>query len=204
MPALEKSPKGSDYPEDPHNKIHEFTPYSAFCLSLFLFLGKTHFHFSDKLPSIPMNGIPENNPRLNFFRSQIGKGMSNSISPLGRWLGGTLRAVGHGQISVEFTVREEMTNPMGTLHGGTAASMLDEAVGMMVFALGREFAYTSVNLNCDFLSAARLGDVLTANAEVVRAGRTVIHCEGELVTPEGKIVAKCASNLIKTRVKLPE
>ncbi len=150
-----------------------------------------------------MNHTPEPNPRLDFFRSRIDKNLNDSISPLGRWLSGTLRAVDYGQISVEFTVRDEMTNPMGVLHGGTAAAMLDEVVGMMVYTLGREYGYTSVNLNCDFLSAARLGDVLTANAQVVRAGRNIIHCEGQVVTPEGKIVAKCASNLIQTGVKLP-
>lgn len=151
-----------------------------------------------------MNNTPESNPRLDFFRSRINKDLSDSISPLGRWLHGTLRAVDYGQISVEFKVRAEMTNPVGVLHGGAAAAMLDDVVGMMVFTLGREYGYTSVNLNCDFLSAARLGDVLTVNAEVIRAGRNIIHCEGQIVTPAGKIVAKCASNLIQTGVKLPE
>ncbi len=151
-----------------------------------------------------MDATPETNPRLDFFRSQIGQSLSTSISPMGRWLNGTLRAVDIGKISVEFTIREEMTNPMGVLHGGVSAAILDDVVGMMVFTLGREFAYTSVNLNCDFLSAARQGDTLTAHAEVIRAGRTVIHCAGRLVTSEGKIVAKCASNLIQTAMKLPE
>lgn len=150
-----------------------------------------------------MNRPPESNPRLDFFRSLLGKNSNDSISPLGRWLNGTLRAIEYGKISVEFTVRAEMTNPMGILHGGASAAMLDEVVGMMVLTLGREYAYTSVNLNCDFLSAARLGDVLKVNAQVVRAGRNIIHCEGQIVTPEGKTVVKCASNLIQTSVKLP-
>jgi len=150
-----------------------------------------------------MNHPPESNPRLDFFRSLLGQNSNESISPLGRWLNGTLRAIDYGKISVEFTVRAEMTNPMGVLHGGTSAAMLDEVVGMMIFSLGREYAYTSVNLNCDFLSAARLGDVLTVNAQVIRAGRNIIHCEGQIVTAEGKIVAKCASNLIQMGVKLP-
>ncbi len=54
---------------------------------------------------------------------------------------------------------------MGVLHGGSAAAIMDEVVGMMVYALGREYGYTSVNLNCDFLNAARLGDVLTAQCQ---------------------------------------
>lgn len=151
-----------------------------------------------------MHDTAHTNPRLNFFRTQIGNDLSNTISPLGRWLNGIVRAVDYGHISIEFTVREDMTNPMAVLHGGSAAAIMDEVVGMMVFALGREYGYTSVNLNCDFLNAARLGDVLTAHAKVIRAGRNIIHCECELVTEEGKIIAKCTSNLIQTGVKLPE
>ncbi len=150
-----------------------------------------------------MDSASETNPRLDFFRARINDSLSDSISPMGRWLNGTLRAVDYGQMSVEFVVREEMTNPMGVLHGGASAAIMDDVIGMMVFTLGREYGYTSVNLNCDFLSAARLGDVLTANAKVVRAGRNIIHCECQIVTPEGKIVAKSASNLIQTTVKLP-
>ncbi|WP_373515628.1 PaaI family thioesterase, partial [Persicitalea sp.] len=99
-----------------------------------------------------MSENPQSNPRLDFFRARIGQDLSDSISPLGRWLNGTLRAVEYGKISVEFIVREEMTNPMSVLHGGAAAAIMDEVVGMMVFMLGREYGYTSVNLNCDFLS----------------------------------------------------
>lgn len=149
-----------------------------------------------------MHDTAHTNPRLNFFRTQIGNDLSNTISPLGRWLNGIVRAVDYGHISIEFTVREDMTNPMAVLHGGSAAAIMDEVVGMMVFALGREYGYTSVNLNCDFLNAARLGDVLTAHAKVIRAGRNIIHCECELVTEEGKIIAKCTSNLIQTGVRL--
>ncbi len=150
-----------------------------------------------------MNTTPKPNPNLAYFQGRVGQNLSDSISPLGRWLNGTLRTVDHGKISVEFTIREEMTNPVGVLHGGISAAILDDVIGMLVYTLGREFIFTSVNLNCDFLSAARQGDILTAQAEVIRAGRTVVHCEGRIVTQDGKIVAKCASNLIQTAMKLP-
>jgi len=138
----------------------------------------------------------ETNPRLEFFRSQIGNSLSQSPSPLGRWLNGTLKEASHGLMTVEFLVREEMTNPMGVLHGGVAAAM-------MVYALGREYGYTSVNLNCDFLSAAREGEVLTVQAHVIRAGKNIIHGECRIVNETGKIIAKTATNLIQTGVKLP-
>lgn len=147
--------------------------------------------------------LTETNPRLEFFKSQIGQSLGQSISKMGRWLNGILREANYESMKVDFTVREDMTNPMGTLHGGAVAAMMDDTVGMMVYGLGREFGYTSVNLNCDFLSAARVGEVLTCHAKVIRAGRNVIHCEAHVSNPEGKLIAKCATNMIQTGVKLP-
>jgi len=149
----------------------------------------------------PMNS--DTNPRLDFFRSQIGNTIAQSPSPLGQWLNGKLLEVQHGSMTVEITIRKDMTNPLGTLHGGAAAAIMDDLVGMMVFGLGREYAYTTVNLNCDFLNAARLGEVLIAHAYVIRAGKNVIHCEARITNTEGKIIAKCSTNMIQTGVKLP-
>lgn len=145
----------------------------------------------------------ETNPRLAFFRSQIGQQMTQNPSGLGRWLNGKLIDIQTHSMAVEFIVREDMTNPMMTLHGGAAASIMDDIVGMLVFTLGREYAYTSVNLNCDFLNAARVGDVLTARAEIIRAGKNVIHCEARITNADQKIIAKCSTNLIQTSMKLP-
>lgn len=144
-----------------------------------------------------------NNPRLDFFRSQIGVDMRTSISPLGRWLNGTLRETDYGRLVAEYIVREDLTNPAGVLHGGAAAAILDDLIGATVFTLGREYAYTSVNLSVDFLHAARLGDVITATARIVREGKNIIHGEGQIVAADGKIIAKCATNLIQTSLKLP-
>lgn len=128
--------------------------------------------------------------------------MSGSISPLGRWLNGIIRAADPGRLVAEYVVRDELTNPAGVLHGGAASAILDDLIGAMVFTLGREYAFTSVNLTVDFLHAARAGDIITATAEVIRSGRNIIHCEGRIVAVDGKIVAKCATNLIQTSVRL--
>ena len=143
------------------------------------------------------------NKRLRFLQKFIGEYMDQSPSPVGRWLNGKLIDIREGSMEVEFIVREDMTNPMGVLHGGIASTILDEVVGTMVYALGRDFAYVSVNLNCDFLHAARIGDVVTAKAKVVRAGKNIVHVEGIITDPESRIIAKCTSNLIQTNLKLP-
>ena len=145
----------------------------------------------------------KNGTRLEYLQTFIGQFMRESISPVGRWLNGKLLDIQDGTMKVEFIVREDMANPMGVLHGGIAATILDDVVGTMVYALGREFAYTSVNLNCDFLHAAKTGDIIIAEAKVVRAGKNIIHVEGSIKNPAGLIIAKCSSNLIQTRLKIP-
>ncbi|WP_215240399.1 PaaI family thioesterase [Dyadobacter helix] len=149
--------------------------------------------------------IPEDtNKRLLFLRGFIGEPLSQSISPVGRWLNGKLISIGVGYMSVQFEVRKDMSNPMGVLHGGMASTILDDVVGTMVYALGRELAYTSVNLNCDFLHAARVGDIITAHSKVVRAGKNIIHVEGQIVGEDHKIIAKCSSNLVQTSFRIPD
>lgn len=144
----------------------------------------------------------DTNQRLNFLRSRIGHPMNDSISPFGRWLNGTIRAVEYGKLVADFVVREEMTNPAGTLHGGAATAVLDDLIGTTVFALGREYVYTSVNLTIDFLHSAQTNEIVTVVAEVVRAGKNIIHCEGRIVSADDKLIAKCTTNMIQTSVRL--
>lgn len=143
------------------------------------------------------------NARLAYFRSQIDQPAPDYPSPFGRWLGGIFRVADPERMVADYLIREDMTNPMGMLHGGVASAILDEIVGMMVFTMGRENAYISVNLNTDFLHSARVGEVLTATAEVIRAGKNIVHAEGHLTAADGKIVAKCTTNMIQTSAKLP-
>lgn len=143
------------------------------------------------------------NPRLDFFRAMIGRDMRDSISPLGRWLNVTLQQVEEGRLVANLVVREDLTNPAGVLHGGAACALLDDLIGAMVFTLNREQLYVSVNMNVDFLHAARLGDQLTVTAEAIRMGKNIVHCEGRIVADTGKIIAKCSTNLIQTNTKLP-
>ena len=144
----------------------------------------------------------EINQRLALFQSLIGQPMNHSPSGIGRWLNGTLLTVEEGRMTASYLVREDMVNPMQVLHGGAASAILDDLCGLTVFALGREFGYTSVNLTMDFLNAARLGERLTAEANVLRAGRNIIHLEGRITNADGKLIAKCSTNLVQTTVKL--
>lgn len=148
--------------------------------------------------------LEDTNPRLSFFRSLSPAEMNQLASGVTRWLGGELKEILPGKLVAEFVVREDMTNPLRTLHGGIAALIMDEMMGMMVYLLGNPYAHTSVNLNCDFLHYAPVGTKLIATATVIRKGKNIIHCESEIRDDEGKIIAKSSSNLVITSVPIKD
>ena len=61
---------------------------------------------------------PEGNRRLEYIKGKyLGKQIQSSPSPAGNWLEFTLDAMKQGRGAIA-TVRKEMTNPYGNIHGG--------------------------------------------------------------------------------------
>lgn len=132
---------------------------------------------------------------LDAFKQLIGHELSDSPSAMARWLRGVLRGAEEGHLTVEYIVRPEMTNPVGTLHGGVIATMLDDVMGMTVMSLGRSHFFASINLHVDYLAAARPGDRLIAQGRIIRAGKNVVNAEGILSDSHGKLIARASANL---------
>ena len=77
----------------------------------------------------------------------------------------------------------EHLNPLGTIHGGWAAAMLDSALGCSVHTMmppGR--GYTTAELGVNYVKA------LTPKVQRVRAVGKVIHCGRQLATAEARLV----------------
>jgi acyl-coenzyme A thioesterase 13 len=139
------------------------------------------------------------NQVLDFFKSNIGKSFGEvSPSPFGKWLNGTLIDVEENSLTAEFIVRKDMCNPGGIMHGGVSTGIMDDLIGMTVFASGSQIFYSSVNLNVDFLFAAKPDEKLIAKSKIVRMGKKIAHAEGEIRNEAGQIVAKCTTNLVAT------
>ena len=141
------------------------------------------------------------NEKLALLRDSIGKEFNNSPSPLGRWLKGVLKEADEGSITMEFTIRDEMTNPVGILHGGIAAAIIDDMIGATIFSLGRTSFYTSINLVVDYLSSVKSGAIVTAKTKIIRPGRNVINAECILQRSNERLIARGVSNLLKVDAK---
>lgn len=139
---------------------------------------------------------------IEWLKNQVGKDTTVSPSPFARWLKGTLLEVERGAVKVAFEVRPEMTNPMGILHGGVIAGVLDDILGMAALTLNNTHFFTTINLSTDYLASAKVGEKVIAQSKIVRNGKQVIHAEGELWSENGKLLAKATTNLGITSIPL--
>jgi uncharacterized protein (TIGR00369 family) len=95
----------------------------------------------------------------------------------------TVIEVAPGRAVFQGTPGPQHLNPLGTIHGGWFATLLDSALGCAVHTLmpaGR--GYTTAELGVNMVKA------LTPRVQRVRAEGTVIHCGRQLATAEARLV----------------
>jgi len=104
----------------------------------------------------------------------------------------------HGTIAFTMLPKEYMYNPIGTVHGGAIATLLDSAIGCAVHTtlpVGR--AYTTLDLVIRFLRPVTLASgTLTAVGKVVHAGRKTASGEATLHDANGKLCATASSSCL--------
>jgi uncharacterized protein (TIGR00369 family) len=117
--------------------------------------------------------------------------LPDDVPAIGRLLGMRFDVVEHGRVVVSLDTRPDFANPMGTVHGGIAATMLDSAMACAVHTtLPAGVGYTTLELKVNYVRAARTdGRTLTAAGTIVHAGRRTATAEGRVVDEDGKLVA---------------
>jgi uncharacterized protein (TIGR00369 family) len=102
--------------------------------------------------------------------------------PIARALGFTIELAEHGRAVFALEPQEWMYNPIGSVHGGIAATLLDSCMGCAVHTtLEPAVGYTTTDLQIRYLRAmsVQTGRVL-AEGRVVHAGRRTATAEGRL------------------------
>jgi len=143
----------------------------------------------------------ENN-RLKFVQSFIGRSFTESPSPFAHWLNGTVVEVEKDSVTFQFTVRKEMTNPVGTLHGGVIAAMIDDCMGVTFFVMGLEYFYPTINLNIDYFNPTGEGKTVFVRTQVVKQGKTIINMKAEVLSERKRLLAQATSNLALSSIKV--
>ena len=102
--------------------------------------------------------------------------------PMARTLGLDLVEVSHGRAVFEADAAEWLLNPMGTVHGGFAATILDSALGCAVHStLPVGDGYTTVELKVNMVRA------ITATTGRLRCEADVVHAGGRIATAEARV-----------------
>jgi len=103
-----------------------------------------------------------------------------------------------GKVVVTMRVQEFHYNPLGGVHGGVIATLLDTAAGCSVhstLAVGE--MYTSLDLTTKFLRPATVDSgLLRCEGRVLNRGRRVALAQAELTDQSGRMVAHATSTCL--------
>ena len=102
--------------------------------------------------------------------------------PISHTLGFLLVKAEAGHVIFQGTPGPQYLNPMGTIHGGWYATLLDSALGCAVATMlpaGR--GYTTAELGVNLVRA------IGSKAPRVRAEATVLHCGRQLATAQARL-----------------
>ncbi len=117
---------------------------------------------------------------------------------IGRTMGFRVVTLEEGRVVFAGTPGREVYNPIGTVHGGYAATLLDSACGCAVHSrLSPGQAYTTLELKVAYHRAmtASTGEVF-AEGRVVSIGRRAAFAEATLKDAAGKLYASATSSLL--------
>lgn len=136
---------------------------------------------------------------VEFIKANLGKPAAEHLQGFGAWLNAkVIKISDEADLELEFEVREDMLNPMGTIHGGAIAAILDEVMGMQLFLKsGEEDAYFALNISVDFIKNAKFGEKLKAVPHLLRIGRKTANLRVDLFNEKGQVMAQASSNFLK-------
>jgi uncharacterized protein (TIGR00369 family) len=118
--------------------------------------------------------------------------------PIAQTLDFTLLRASKGEVIFQGTPKFRHYNPMGTVHGGWYATLLDSALGCAVHTtmdVGR--AYTTLELKINLVRA--LNDkvpVVRAIGRVRHVGRQMATAEADLIGHDGKLYAHASTTCL--------
>ena len=118
--------------------------------------------------------------------------------PIGDTLDFRLVEIEEGRAVFQGIPGPHAYNPLGTVHGGYAATLLDSACGCSVHSkLSAEQAYTTLELKVAYHKAMteKTGPV-RAEGRVISFGRRVAYAEAKLTDARGTLYASATSTLL--------
>lgn len=147
---------------------------------------------------MPVNLVEEIAPGLSGLETLQTLIAAGGRPPIGDSLDFTFVEAGDGWAVFTGTPGIHAYNPIGTIHGGYAATLLDSACGCAVHSkLSSEQAYTTLELKVSYLRAITTDTgPLRAEGRVISVGRRAAFAEATLKDTDGRIYASATSTLL--------
>lgn len=102
-----------------------------------------------------------------------------------QWMGIEPMLIEEGHCKIKMTVKKEMLNGHGILHGGIAFAFADSAFAFASNSYGR--MAVSINSSMIFSKAAKIGDVLFAEAKALNVTYKTADFDVNVMDKNGEI-----------------
>ncbi|MCD0471441.1 MULTISPECIES: PaaI family thioesterase [unclassified Flavobacterium] len=137
--------------------------------------------------------------RLQELQNHIDKEFTASPSPFMLWMRPVVIAAEEGSVTFKYLIREEMSNPIKTLHGGVTAAIADDCIGATMFSYNENSFYVTINLVVDYFAPAKVGDTIFAKTTVIKKGKQMVNAQCEIWNEDQtRLIARAYTNLLKT------
>ena len=120
------------------------------------------------------------------------------MAPITRELGMRIVEVEKGRVVFQSTPELRFYNPLGSVHGGFLATMLDSAMACAIHStLDAGIGYTTIEFKITFLRPVtdQTGPV-RAEGKIISVGRRVGASEGSLLDAGGKVLAHATTSCL--------
>ena len=141
---------------------------------------------------VPLETLLEHDG-LSFVRGLIDG--TFPAPPITQTLGFTLIEAEHGRAVFSGTPQMRHYNPIGTVHGGFAMTLLDSALGCAVHStLSKGETYTTLEIKVNLVRPlTKDTGVVRAEGRIIHRGRTLGTSEGDIKDASGKLYAHAST-----------
>lgn len=118
--------------------------------------------------------------------------------PISSHIGLEFVSVADGDVVMTAQPHESHYNPVGSVHGGFFATVLDSVCGCAVHStLPAGVGYTSLEIKVSFLRPITAGTgAVTAHGWVTRRGKTAAFAEADIRDSDGRVLATASSTCL--------
>ena len=137
------------------------------------------------------------NPQDPQFEARVRASFARQT--LMRTIGAEMTKIAPGQVEIELAYRDDLSQQHGYLHAGVITAIVDSACGYAAMTLTRAVEdILTIEYKANFVAPAT-GEKMIARSRVLRAGRKVTVCAGDVFAlrdGEEKLIATMLATMM--------